>query len=234
MLFIQNGCKRVYYQILRIESATPLIYEVKIDTNKVNSFGGIDYAFIEGYHSGEKVNVFRLSYTSTSTRKHTINNFHLSLYSGLYQVTGLGPYTGDNYTSQNFDGYKWAFGVNASFKSGLNFNFSDFRLGIGIEPNVNLELGDYYLFRVDAENKGVIENADGVFNLFVNVFPYLSYYFNESKLVSFQFNLGYPGGISPVLSYQSGSNVFWIGYVPATIRFNVGYMLDFNSIKSKF
>lgn len=233
-LISQNGCKRAYYKIMRIESATPLIYEVKVDTNKINSFGGIDYASIEGYYEGEKVDVIRFSYTSTTTKKHTISNLHFSIYSGRYLVSGLNPRSGDNYTDLNFDGYKWAVGANASFKTGANFNFSDFRLGIGIEPNLDLEFGDYYLFRMDAENKGVIENSDGLINFFVNVFPYFSYYFDDSKLMSFQFNIGYPGGISPVLSYQSGSNIFWVGYIPATIRWNVGYMMDFSSIKSQF
>ncbi len=234
LIIFQAGCKRVYYKIIRLESSSPLIYEVKVDTNKINAFGGIDYAYIEGYYEGEKVDVIRLSYTSSITQKHTITNYHLSIYSGRYFVSGLSPRYGYNFTDIDFNGYKWAFGANASFKAGANFNFSEFRLGLGIEPNINLEFGDYYNFRKDASNTGVIENADGVFNFFVNIFPYLSYYFDDSKLMNFQLNLGYPGGISPVLSYQFGSNIFWVGYIPATIRLNIGYMMDFNSIKSQF
>lgn len=235
VLFIfGSGCKRAYYNLMKLDSATPLVYEVEIDTSNIKTFGGIDYGYIRGQFEGEKVDIFRVYYTSTSTKKHSIFNLQLSAYAGRYLVSGLGPYSGGNFTAINYDGYKWAYGATASFKSGINFNFSDFRLGIGLEPMFILEFGDYYSFRIDAAEQGVISNEDGFANLLVNVFPYLSYYFDKNKLIAFQISLGLPGGISPVLSYQSGSNIFWIGYIPTTIRFNVGYMKDFNSIKSQF
>ncbi|MGB9665222.1 MAG: hypothetical protein ACPL25_09955 [Ignavibacteria bacterium] len=219
---------------MRYQSATPLVYEVKADTNIINSFSGLDYAFIKGDYEGEKIEVIRFSYNAGSTKKHTISNLHFSVYGGRYLVSGLSPYTGENFTEVNYDGYKWAFGASASLKAGANFNFNDFRIGVGVEPNVNFEFGDYYSFRVNASKKGIIENGDGLITIFFNVFPYFSYYFDNDELIAFQCNLGLPGFISPILSYQSGNGIFWVEYIPPSKRIDIGYMLDFNSIKAQF
>lgn len=234
-LFLGNGCsQRVYQNILKYDSPTPLVYEVKIDTNKINSFVATDFGTMKGQYEGEKVDLVRIGYTSSTIKKHFVFNQQISIYGGRYFVNGLGPQTGTNYTDKNYDGNKYAFGLNGSIKAGVNFNFSGFRLGLGIEPMVVSEFGEFVTFRIEASDEGIIKNDDGYFNFLITFYPYLSYEFDESKIIGLQINVGYPGGLSPIISYQSGSNIFWVGYLPGNQRLNLGYMVDFNSIKSIF
>jgi len=235
ILFMGNGCsQRVYQNILKYDSPAPLVYDVKIDSNKINSFVSFDFGTMKGQYEGEKADLLRIGYTSSTTKKHFVFNQQISFYGGRYFVNGLGPRTGTNYTDKNYDGNKYALGLNGSIKAGVNFNFSGFRLGLGFEPMVISEFGEFTSFRIDASDEGIIKNDDGYFNFLLTFFPYVSYEFDENKILGIQINVGYPGGFSPILSYQTGSQIFWIGYLPDNIRVNIGYMIDFNKIKSIF
>lgn len=210
-----------------------MFYEVKIDTNTVRSFSGIDYSFINGDYLNEKINLIRFNYSNSKTYKHTNYNTRFSVYGGVYTVSGLGPYDGANYTGINYNGNKSAFGASFSYLGGINFNIKDFRIGLGIEPTVLLEFGEFNEFRLDAADKGIIANDDGFVNVLFSVFPFCSYYFDESKVLALQMNIGYPGGITPSISYQTGENVFWISYLPG-YRISTGYSIDFQKLVNQF
>lgn len=59
-LIVFNGCfiPRKYYDLITYNSPTPLVFEVQIDTIKINKLIGVDASFIEGEYEGENAFVF--------------------------------------------------------------------------------------------------------------------------------------------------------------------------------
>ncbi len=225
-----NGCgKRTYYQLITYDSTLPLIYEVKRDTTAVNSFAGIDFMNYDGHYDGERINILRLSYQNSTTKKYSVTNLSFQLITGNYQVNGIDKmYTFDSV----YDGNKFGIGGRVSLSGGINFNINEFRLGLGIEPSLSFDFGNFYSFRIDAAKKGIIDNDDGFINLYLNLFPYLSIPIGNGKLINLQMNIGMPGFISPILSFQMDDYIFWAGY--NKLRINAGLSISSNLIKRAF
>ncbi|MFN4111028.1 MAG: hypothetical protein ACK4G1_02040 [Ignavibacteria bacterium] len=228
--FMGNGCgKRTYYQLIAYDSPTPIIFEVKMDSVRTNAFAGIDYMHMNGYHENEKINIVRLNYQTTNTGKFNLSNFSLQAFYGTYFVKGIdGQYTSDSV----YDGIKSGYGARVSYTGGLNFNIKGFRLGIGVEPSVNFDFGEYYHFRTNADRKGVIESNADFIKLNLNIIPYVSIPVSGNSLINMQMNVGIPGFISPIISLQVDNQIFWAGY--NVDRMNFGLLVNWDTIRSNF
>lgn len=230
LFFLGNGCgKRTYYQLISYDSTLPLIYEVKRDTTTVNSFAGIDFMNYDGHNDGERINILRLSYQNSTTKKFSVTNLGFQLIAGNYKVNGIDKkYTLDSV----YDGNKFGIGGRVNLSGGLNFNIKGFRMGLGIEPSLSFDFGNFYSFRIDAAKKGVINSDGGFINLYLNLFPYLSIPIGNGKLINLQTNIGMPGFFSPILSLQMDDYIFWACYNKA--RINAGLSINSDLIKSAF
>lgn len=228
--FMGNGCgKRTYYQLIAYDSPTPLVYDVRRDTTSQKNFAGLDVLLFDGNYQGERINIIRLSYLKTNTKKFFVTNLNFQVFAGNYKVYGLdGIFTQDSI----YDGNKCGFGARASISGGVNFNIKGFRIGLGIEPSLNLDFGEYLTFRKNAFNNGVIENNDDFIKLYLNIFPYLSIPLGKGTLLNLQTNVGMPGGFSPIISLQIEDYLIWVSYLSA--RANVGLMINYDLVKSIF
>ena len=215
--------------MITYDSPTPMILEVKNDSTSGNSFAGLDYMYMNGNYQGEKINIVRLSYQTSNTKKFSVTNFNFQVFYGNYLVKGID----NSYTSiKGYDGIKSGFGARASVMGGLNLNIKEFRLGLGIEPSINFDFGDYHSFRIDASEKGIIESDAGFMDFNLNIFPYISIPVSKNSLINLQMNIGFPGFISPIISLQKENYIFWAGY--AVTRVNAGLMVNYDLIKSNF
>ncbi len=226
--FLGNGCgKRTYYQLITYDSPTPLVYEVIKDTTRLSSFVGIDAMQYNGYYEDEKIQIVRLNYQYSNTKKFSVENTCFQIIAGNYKVYGI---DGNYILDSIYDGNKFGFGGRVSISGGLNFNIKGFRIGLGIEPSLNFDFGNFYSFRKNAGHLGVINSSADFIKLALNVFPYLSIPLGESSILNFQTNIGYPGFISPLLNFQFDDYILWIGYIQD--RINLGLMINYNLIKN--
>ncbi len=222
-LFAGNGCnKRVYDSLINYNSPTPIIYESLHDSVKLNKFIGADLRYSKGNYDKEDLALLRLNYSYVSTKENSFSNTSIIAFGGYYKVNGLGPKQGANYTDIDYDGRKWGTGLLGNIKLGLNFKFDDFKLGSGIDFLAGLETGEFLDFRNSAKSQGVIDSDRGWASTNLNIFLFSSYRFQNSSIFNLQLNVGYPGGISPILSYQHRDNIYWISFLGN--RGNIGIM----------
>lgn len=229
-IFMGNGCgKRTYYQLITYDAPTPLVFEVVKDTTRFNSFVGLDFMHFSNPYPDENIQIARLTYQNSNTKKFSVTNLNFQVFAGNYRVSGIdGVYSQDSI----YNGNKFGLGGRASISMGINFNIKGFRIGLGIEPSLNLDFGEYLNFRKNASNDGVIESNDDFIKLYLNIFPYLSIPFGKSTILNLQTNVGMPGGFSPIISLQVENSIVWISYLNQ--RTNVGYMLNYDLVKSIF
>lgn len=228
--FLGNGCgKRIYYQMITYDNPTPMILEVKMDSTKGNSFAGLDYMQLNGKYPDEEINIIRLNYQTSITKKFSVTNFGVQVFAGNYLVKGIdGKFTSDSV----YDGNKFGYGGRASVMGGLNFNIKGFRLGLGFEPSISFDFGDYSTFRINASKKGIIDSDAGFIKFNLNIFPYISIPVTKSSLINLQMNIGFPGFISPIITFQHENYVVWISHTGE--RINIGLMVNYDVIKSNF
>lgn len=228
-IFSGNGCsKRVYNSLINYNSPTPIIYEVVRDSVRKNKFFGTDFRYSRGDYDQEELSLLRLNYTYILTKKNAFSNTSLMAFGGYYKVYGLGPKEGVNYTDINYNGIKWGGGVAGNIKIGLNLNFTNFKVGTGIDFLAGMETGEYLNFRNSASKNGIIESQSGWIHANFNWFIFSTYSFRNSSILNFQVHLGYPGRFSPILSYQYDENVYWISYFGD--RGNIGYMISLKKL----
>jgi hypothetical protein len=222
ILFSVYDCKRAYNQLIYYDSPNPTLFEVKTNKDISNKFFGIDVMKSSGKNTmgyeNESISIIRLNYQKLKTNKHSFSNFNLEVYSGEYNVSGLdGVFT----QQTGYDGQKLGFGVRVSSAGGLNFNWSNFRLGLGLESSINLDFGEYLNFRINAADNGIIDNGGGLLKIYLNLFPYISIPLKELTLLNLQLNMGLPGLVSPIISTQVENYVFWMSYIPG--RYIAGF-----------
>lgn len=228
-IFGGNGCsKRVYDALINYNSPTPILFETVSDSNKVNKFVGADLRYSKGSYLEEDLAQMRLTFNYVTTRDNAFSNTSIIGYGGFYNVDGLRAKQGENFTDINFDGRKWGGGLLGNIKVGLNFKFTDFKLGTGIDFLAGVETGEFLDFRKTAQELGVIESERNWANANFSVFLFGSYQLQNASLLNFQINLGKPGMFSPIISYQNKEKVFWISY--SGNRGNLGFMTSLGSI----
>lgn len=225
-----TGCKRTYYDLITYDIPNPIVNEVIVDTQNIKKFVGTDISIMNGEYSGERIFILRTNYTQTVTKNHGFINLGGTIYGGFYKVDGLGPYQEDNYTANDYNGQKIGFGITGNLKMGVNLKISNFKLGLGADVYGGLEEGQFLSFRKDAKSKGIIEAFDDPITGMINLFLFSSYYFSPSSLVNFQINLGTPGFISPILTYQQRDNVYYLSYMSQIERINIGFMTSLTKI----
>ncbi len=228
-IFGGNGCStRVYDSLINYNSPTPIVYEKVSDSIKINKFVGADLRFGKGDYDKEDLALLRFAFNYVTTKENTFSNTSIIAYGGYYKVDGLGAKQGANYTDINYEGRKWGGGLLGNIKVGLNFKFTNFKLGSGIDFLAVAEIGEFLDFRNTAKELGVIDSDRGWASANFSLFLFGAYQFQNSSILSFQINLGKPGLFSPILSYQINDNVYWISY--SGNRGNLGFMTSINKI----
>jgi hypothetical protein len=228
-IFGGNGCnKRVYDALINYNSPTPIIFETVSDSNRVNKFLGADFRYSQGAYANENLALLRLTFNYVSTKDHAFSNTSIIGYGGYYNVDGLGAKEGANFTDVNFNGRKWGGGLIGNIKVGLNFKFTDFKLGSGIDFSAGAETGEFLDFRSSAEELGVIESNRGWASANFNLFLFGAFKLQNSSILNLQLNIGLPGGVSPILSYQRNETILWFSYLGD--RGNVGIMKSLTSL----
>ena len=123
---------------------------------------------------------------------------------GNYKVSGVSP---------KFNGDKTAFGFGGNFKLAFNFTADKSKFGIGANLGLNTEFGEYYDFRKNASDAGLINN-DEVVQANFSLFPFLAFQTLTTSTLSLQVALGYPIGISPSIMISNSNISAWFSYVP--------------------
>lgn len=224
-----NGCnKRVYDTLINYNSPTPIIFETVNESSENNKFLGTDFRYSRGSYAQEDLTQLRLTFNYVTTKEHDFSNTSIIGYGGFYNVDGLEAKQGANFTDINFNGRKWGGGFAGNVKVGLNFKFSSFKLGSGIDFLLGLEVGEFLDFRNTAQKLGVIESERGWATANFNLFFFSAYQFQNSSILNFQINLGKPGLFSPILSYQKNETVIWGSF--SGNRGNFGVMKSLGSI----
>ncbi len=103
-------------------------------------------------------------------------------------------------------------GLLGNIKVGLNFRFSNFKLGSGIDFLSGFETGEFLDFRNSAKEKGIIYSDIDWASANFSVFLFGAYHLNNNSILKIQLNVGLPGILSPIMSYQIEEKVFWISY----------------------
>lgn len=228
-IFSGNGCnKRVYDTLINYNSPTPIIFETVSDSNRVNKFLGADFRYSKGSYAHEDLAQLRLTFNYVTTKEHAFSNTSIIGYGGFYTVDGLGAKQGANFTDISFDGRKWGGGLLGNIKVGVNFKFTDFKLGAGIDFLAGVETGEFLDFRNTAKKLGVIDSDRDWASANFSLFSFCSFQLEQSSLLNIQINVGKPGFISPIISYQQKEKVFWMSY--SGDRGNLGFMTSLESI----
>lgn len=228
-LFGGNGCnKRVYDSLSNYNSPTPILFEQISRSDTINKFIGFDFRYSLGSYDKEDLALLRLNFSHVTTKTHAFSTTSIIGYGGFYNVDGLTPKQGHNFTDVNFNGRKWGGGLLGNVKVGLNFKFSNFKVGSGIDFIAGVETGEFLDFRESAQQKGVIESNSGWASANLSMFLFTSYQFQNSSKMNFQINVGQPGMLSPIISYQREEKVLWISY--SGNRGNLGFMTSLGSI----
>lgn len=200
-----NGCLRTYYPTGYQTGAPPIIFENDHDDKSTQYFGS-DITASKGSYDNESFELIRLNYLVAHTTKHFNTNSEIFGFGGLYNVSGLG---------KEYNGNKSTFGLGADFKFNGNFKINKFKMGLGLNFGLGIELGEYYNFRKYAVKNGDIsDESNGIIFFMLNVFPVFSYEFTDSKIISAQVNIGLPGMLSPNITYNSNGYVFWVSWLP--------------------
>lgn len=228
-LFGGNGCsKRVYDTLSNYNSPTPILFEQISRTDTINKFIGGDFLYSKGSYDNEDLALLRLNFSRVTTKNHAFLTTSIIGYGGFYNVDGLSPKQVDNFTDVNFNGRKWGGGLLGNVKVGMNFKFSNFKVGSGIDFIAGVETGEFLDFRESAQKLGVIKSNNGWASANLSLFLFTSYQFQNSSKLNFQINVGQPGILSPIISYQREEKVLWISYLGD--RVNLGFMTSLGSI----
>lgn len=138
-----------------------------------------------------------------------------------------------DYPNINYDGYKYNLGFAYNLKLGLNFKFSQIKLGTGLDLYGGFEFGSFLNFRRDAIAKHIIEGDNDARFAIGNVFIFTSYYFTPESVLNVILNVRLdrvhngelpPGFISPIISFQSGKYVYYISsgfFIPSRVNFGI-------------
>ncbi len=228
-IFGGNGCnKRVYDSLINYNSPTPIIFETVSDSSRNNKFLGADFRYSKGNYAHEDLAQLRLAFNYVTTKENAFSNTSIIGYGGFYNIDGLEAKQGANFTDINFNGRKWGGGLLGNIKVGLNFKFTGFKLGAGIDFLAGVETGEFLDFRNSAQKLGVIESERGWASANFSLFSFCSFQLEQSSLLNIQINVGKPGLISPIISYQQKEKVFWVSY--SGNRGNLGFMTSLQSI----
>lgn len=230
------GCLRTYYPMYYYSSSLPIVNETNNNLDEGTWYLSLDHTYSETEYPDEYVQLIRGSYLYANTQNHSNYNLSIFGYGSTYKVLGVGGFTANN--PKNFDGTKSGFGVGTDLKSSLNFKISKVKLGIGITGGLECEFGKYYDFRKSAKEANAIDSEHGLLFFSFSVFPLIVYEFSESIILSTQFNVGYPGLISPIIALNKDGNICWISFYTSPdnglARAAIGFLIDINQITNPF
>lgn len=223
-----SGCLRTYYPVSSLNSAPPMATKLDYSNDNNSDFLSTSATFGNAEYEEETFNSLKLSYIFVNTGNHYNFNIEGFGQGGFYNVVGL---------SEKFDGKKsfYGFGANASVL--VNFKLEKFKLGIGTNLGVGIELGEFYDFRKQAQKENMISESDNLIYPMVSVFPYLSYQLSECNSISSQINIGAPGFVNPIVQFNNEYFSVWVNWLPykfqwdkvTTERISVGVMLNIGS-----
>jgi len=202
---MQHGCLRTYYPAEYYSSAPVMVSETNNNLDISSNYLGADYTIGKGSYENETVQLMRVNYLIANTQDHTNFNLEGFGYTGNYKVSGL---------DVNYDGDKTVIGLGTDFKFNVNFKFDKFKPGAGMNFGLGVEFGEYYEFRKNAADAGLISEENNLVFLILSFTPTLSYEFSESTVLSAQFNVGLPGGVSPSIVLNHNRFVYWITWLP--------------------
>lgn len=201
---LSTGCLRTYYPALNHTNSTPIFFETSDTTQESSNYYAADVTIAKGSYEGENVQLLKGSYTIVNTKKHSNFNSRLFGYAGNYKVVGL----------NKFDGTKSVFGLGADFSMNLNFKIHRLKFGLGITAGLASEFGEYYLFRKNADEEGLIHQTQSLVFISLSLFPVVAYQITDSSILSAQINLGLPGFLSPTLLLNSGDYIYSFSFIP--------------------
>ena len=205
IVIISNGCLPKYYSGIHGSHVPPLISAPTKDAEK-HSFMSVDINNGMTWEENENNVLFKGRYLHVWSTNKMDANIGFLAHGGRYEVSKVQQYKG-NY------GY-YGFGVELDVCR--YWSASAFDSGLGFHIQGVFELGEYYTFRKDSENEGLIENMNGIFNPMLSFFPLIRYNISDATNICFQCAVGLPGLISPSLSFQNGPFVYWASWNPAT------------------
>ncbi|MGE5437753.1 MAG: hypothetical protein ACM3O3_11040 [Syntrophothermus sp.] len=189
------GCVRTFFPGYFYSSPAPLNIESRNNAGIKNTYSGFDVQNPIIEYDNESIYSIRGRYIKSYTGSAGSISSGLSAYAGLFDIRNEGNSV-ENY-----------FGIGPELNGALMLPLGRFKMGIGMNIFANVELGSYYFFRRE-------KNQGFPLNLYVSLFPVFSYEFENDYVLSFQTNLGTPGGISPMISINMGNDIFWLGWRP--------------------
>ncbi|MBK7630659.1 MAG: hypothetical protein IPJ23_08150 [Ignavibacteriales bacterium] len=224
LAIIFNGCLRSYYPVAYQSSAPATAIQVKNSAHNYSNYINANATIGKGEYDQEKFNLIKLSYVVAKTGDHY--NFNLEGFGqgGTYNVVGVG---------ELYDGNKSFYGLGGDVSAFLNFKINNLKLGAGGIIGIGVEQGEYYDFRKSATKDEVIDGQDNYVVGMANVFPFISYQFSESTILSTQLNVGLPNGFSPIIQLNNEHFTLWLNWTPqklttdivTTQRITIGLMI---------
>lgn len=224
LVIISNGCLRSYYPVAYQSSAPATAIQVKNSVHNYSNYINANATVGKGEYDHERFNLIKLSYIVAKTGDHY--NFNLEGFGqgGNYNVVGLG---------ELYDGNKSFYGLGGNVSALLNFKIDNLKLGAGGIIGIGVEQGEYYDFRKTATKNEIIDGQDNYMVGMINIFPFISYQFSESTILSTQFNVGLPNGFSPIIQLNKEDFTLWLNWTPqklnkeivTTQRITIGLMI---------
>jgi len=222
-----NGCLRTYYPVALRSSAPPTVFNNDEKYDKSVRHLNATYTFGKGEYDNENYNLYRLGYLIANTKKHFNFNLEGFAYTGNYRVVGL---------STSVDGYKSFYALGTDINLAVNFKINQLKFGLGSNLGIGVEFGEYYNFRISAEDAGLIDGSNELVFLMLSLFPFVNYQISETVNLSTQVNCGLPGVISPIVQLNGDNYIVWISWVPQNLsseiditeRFAMGLMVNLN------
>ncbi|MCX8011274.1 MAG: hypothetical protein N3A61_08980 [Ignavibacteria bacterium] len=225
------GCLRSYWPAVSMSKAPGVILDTDYGPDKSTLYLGLDYCKAHHNYDYESNHIVRVQLSEVITRKYTNFNGGIFAYSGMYKVSGV---------NQKYDGWKTFFGAGPQCSFNVNFNIDGFRAGLGFYAASYLELGEYKNFRVNSAEEGVTDSHTNLLNVLFSLYPIFSYEITSDKIVTLQCNLGLPGAISPILSYNNSGDYYWLSLMPYQsenekgFSFALGAAFNFEKVKGLF
>lgn len=206
---ILNGCLRTYYPAIYYSSAPVMVSETNNNPELYSNYLGLDYTIGQAGYENENIQMMKLNFLMANTQDHTNFNIEGFGYTGGYRVSGL-----DGKFDANYDGDKTFVGFGADLKFSVNFKINRVKLGLGINPGLGVEFGEYYQFRKNAGSAQVIDDENSLLFFMFSFTPIISYEFTESSILSVQANAGIPGVFSPSIVFNHNRFTYWLCWLP--------------------
>ncbi len=139
-----SGCLRSYYPVASMNSAPPMTSKLNYSGDNYSNHLNISTTIGNGQYEQEKYRLVKLGYIFSNTGDHYNFNIEGFGQGGSYDVIGV---------SEKFDGQKSFYGFGGNVSVLVNFKFDKFKLGIGTNLGLGIELGEFYDFKKKAQKE---------------------------------------------------------------------------------